>query len=110
MKGVPRIALAPGMIAMGFAAGALWQQSRRQHSTEDAVAKEFRLLEAYKAVPSCEQLKGATSGRGEQQAAGAVVHWRRVDRTAKVARVVVADDLTVAYDEVNDPCTSAAEH
>lgn len=96
------------LLAVGFAAGALWQQSRRQHYAEDAVAKEFQLLEKYKAVPSCDQVKAATNARGEERAAGAVVHWRRVDGAPGVARVVVADDLTVAYDEVSDPCTATA--
>ncbi len=105
MKSTLRFLGALGLSAIGFAAGAAWQQSRRQAFTEDAVAKEFQLLEMYKAVPNCEQVKAATNGRGEEQAGGAVVHWRRIHGSGRVARVVVADDLTVAYDEVDNPCT-----
>jgi hypothetical protein len=96
-----------GMIvstAGGVAIGILWERGNRATYTEDVAADEFRLLEKHRLTPTCAQIQSATHEVGETKSPGATILWRLLPEQGQLARVVVADDLTVAYETTENPC------
>ena len=99
------IALAVSVAAVGgVAVGILWERGNKEARMEDGVASEVRLLEKHRLTPSCDQVQASIHGKGEAKSLGAIILWRVLPDDGQLARVVVGDDLTVAYETTENPC------
>jgi hypothetical protein len=94
---------------LGVAVGVALGRSHSEGRTEDVVATEIALLNRYKDVPSCGQIAAAGKPTGESTVGDVVVHWRYKAAERKLERVVVAADLTTAYEEVERACGAPAD-
>jgi hypothetical protein len=104
MRPLPTILLLAGGLAVGVLIGRVWGQSARTFESERVIGKEITLLERAKSAPTCERLRVASSGSGEERVDELRVLWRRVPATKQIQRLVVSPQLDFAYEEVTVPC------
>lgn len=101
--GIAAASLLAGVV-IGFVFGVVWQRSVFERRKEAIIGKEIALLERHKDIPTCEQMQAARAGAGEHRSREALVVWRRVPANGKLQRLVVAHDMTTAYEEVEVSC------
>jgi hypothetical protein len=104
MRPLPAILLVGGGLAVGVLIGRVWGQSARTFESERVIGQEIELLERAKSTPSCEGLRAASAGSGEERVNELRVLWRRVPGTEKVQRLVVSPALDFAYEEATVSC------
>lgn len=104
MRPLRAILLVGGGLVVGLLIGRVWGQSVRTFESERVVGREIELLERAKSTPSCERLRAAAAGEGEERVNELRVLWRRVPATEKVQRLVVSPALDFAYEEATVPC------
>ena len=96
-----RTALAAVLVVFAFSAGVLYG-SRKESRVEDIVRAEMLLLQKNSGTPTCAEID--SKAYGQIQKKDTVIHWRIEPATGRLSRVVVAPDLTVAYEELDSPC------
>jgi hypothetical protein len=92
------------LAVVSFLAGSYWGYSNWISKSEEVVGAEITLLEDQAEVPDCAEIRAARNGLNTTEAGGTRILWRYDTSADVLKKVIVTEELEVAYEEKSMRC------